>query len=213
MRARKLDVPNEELLDPDSPRWAKVEAEVVGLEGTPVQLQPSRYIRAKWADRPTGTVRALTVRSAHNARQLFFLLEWQDETPDRAYAARSFPDAAGVLFPLNGDAPLQTMGSPQAPVNAWYWRADSETPHNLVATGLGTVREEGGTRLVGGALWHEGKWRVVIGRSLRSRGSGAVRFPNGRPAKVAFAVWEGSQGERAGIKSFSNGWRELALER
>ena len=214
MQAKKLTAAADELLNPASPQWKRVRAEVISLEGTPVQLQPSRYIRAKWSDRPTGTVRALTIRPAHNGRQLFFHLQWRDETPNRGYGDRGFPDAAGILFPLNGDAPLQTMGSPEAPVNAWYWRADDSMPHNIVATGLGTVVETNGGRLHGQALWEKGQWRVVIGRSLRStRLQGSVRFRAGQPTKVAFAVWEGSQGERGGIKSFSNGWQELTLER
>ena len=211
MRANKLQATAQELLDPTSPRWAGVDAEVVALEGTPIQRQPSRYIRGKWSDRPTGSVRALTVRPAHNGRQLFFHLEWRDETPNRSYGERDFPDAAGILFPLNGDAPLETMGSPEAPVNAWYWRADDEAPHNIVATGLGTVTEANGTRLHGQALWQDGVWRVVIGRSLRA--AGAAPLSTRRATKVAFAVWEGSQGERGGIKAFSQSWRELVLDR
>src|SRR3972149_11821262 len=124
MQAKKLDAATEELLDPAPRRWSRMKGEVVALEGTPVQLLPSRYLRAKWSDRPTGTVRALTVRAAHNGRQLFFHLQWQDEAPHTEHAGRTFPDAAGILFPVNGDSPLQTMGSPEAPVNAWDWRAD-----------------------------------------------------------------------------------------
>jgi DMSO reductase family type II enzyme heme b subunit len=213
MQAKKLNATTEELLNPASRRWARVKGEVVPLEGTPIQLQPSRYLRAKWSDRPTGTVRALTVRSAHNGRQVFFHLEWRDETPNRDYSDRAFPDAAGILFPSHGDAPLQAMGSPDAPVNAWYWRADDEAPHNVVATGLGTITEASGGRLLGRSRWDKGVWRVVIGRSLRSpRAARSVRLRSGRPMKVAFAVWEGSQGERGGIKSFSNGWQQLTLE-
>ena len=70
-----------------------------------------------------------------------------------------------------------------------------------------------GARLLGQARWNKGVWRVVVGRSLRSpRGAVAVRFGRGRPTKVAFAVWEGSSGERGGIKAFSNRWHELTLE-
>lgn len=213
MQAKKLDATTEDLLNPSSRHWAKVAPEVISLEGTPVQLQPSRYIRAKWSDKPTGTVRALTVRPAHNGRQLFFHLEWRDETPNRAHSGPSFPDAAGILFPVNGDAPLQTMGSPKAPVSAWYWRADDEAPHHIVATGLGTVTETPGGRLLARSSWDNGVWRVVVGRSLRSpQGAGTVGFRRGQSTKVAFAVWEGSQGERGGIKAFSNGWHSLMLE-
>jgi steroid C-25 hydroxylase gamma subunit len=212
MQARKLDATSEELLNPSSSRWTRVKGDMVSLEGTPVQLQPSRYIRAKWSDRPTGTVRALKVRSAHNGRQIFFHLEWQDDELDDGKSGSSFPDAAGILFPLNGDAPLQTMGAPKAPVNAWYWRADDESPRNVVATGVGTATHTDGGALVSQASWNKGTWRVVIGRSLRApRNTQAVAIKAGSPTKVAFAIWEGGQEERGGIKSFSNGWQELTL--
>jgi len=212
MEAKKVDATTDELLNPSSRHWTRVRREVLQMEGTPVQMQPSRYIRAKWSDKPTGTVRALTVRSAHNGRQIFFRLEWRDDKADDSHDGDSFPDAAGVMFPLNGDAPVQTMGSPDAPVNAWFWRADDETPRNIVASGVGTVEEAEGVRLIGQSSWKNGVWRVVVGRSLRTRsGNEAVRFERRRPTKVAFAVWEGGEGERGGIKSFSNGWEELTL--
>lgn len=212
MQARKLTDSAAELLNPSSRRWTGVKGEMVSLEGTPVQLQPSRYIRAKWSDRPTGTVRALKVRTAHNGRQLFFHLEWQDKDCDPDQSGAGFPDAAGVLFPLNGDAPLQTMGSPKAPVNAWYWRSDDEKPHNVIATGIGTATDTDGGALVGNAAWNKGVWRVVVGRSLRPpRNAKGVSIKSGSPMKVAFAVWEGGQEERGGIKSFSNAWHDLTL--
>ncbi len=213
MQAKRLDMATDELLDPLSTRWSQVPQEVIALEGTPVQLQPSRYIRAKWSDRPTGSVYALGVRVARNDRHLFFHLEWRDPTPNREYGDRAFPDAAGILFPLNDSAPLQTMGSPEAPVNAWYWRADTDAARNLVASGLGTVEDAGEGRLSARSSWQEGVWRVVMSRPiLGPRRSPAVRFRAGRPVRVAFAIWEGSNGERGGIKSFSNAWRDLTLE-
>ncbi len=212
MRARKTDATTEELLNPASPRWTRIKGEMVALEGTPVQLQPSRYVRAKWSDRPTGTVHAIKVRSAHNGRQLFFHLEWRDDTADREQSNAAFPDAAGVLFPINGDAPLQTMGQRKAPVNAWFWRASEQNARNVVASGLGTAEDAPGGRLLGASTWNRGVWRVVIGRALRApRGAQAVTIRSSTPTKVAFAVWEGSQGERGGIKAFSNAWRELTL--
>jgi DMSO reductase family type II enzyme heme b subunit len=213
MEAKKLNATAEELLNPASRPWARVPRTAVSLEGTPVQLQPSRYIRAKWSDRPTGSVRALTVRAAHNGRQVFFHLEWRDETADRNHSDGGFPDAAGILFPVKGDAPLQSMGSPDEPVNAWFWRADDDDVHNVAATGLGMVTQVNGARLLGGSRWDKGVWRVVMGRSLRAARAGtSVSLGGRRPVKVAFAVWEGSQGERGGIKSFSNGWQSLTLQ-
>ena len=59
------------------------------------------------------------------------------------------------------------------------------------------------------------------GRTAPGASSFPARWPSldqgetleaGGSTKVAFAVWEGGSGERAGIKAFSKQWRELTLE-
>jgi len=153
------------------------------------------------------------VRSAHNGKEVFFLLEWPDDTQNIDYVGRDFPDGAGILFPLKGDAPLDTMGSESQPVNAWFWRADSEDgAKNIVASGIGTVAESETSSIAARAQWQDGAWRVVFARPLTVAGNQAVALEAGKSLKVAFAVWEGSSGERAGIKSFSKHWQELTLE-
>jgi complex iron-sulfur molybdoenzyme family reductase subunit gamma len=183
------------------------------MGGTPLAQQPSRYIRTAWSDRPIGSVRSLAVRSAHNGKEVFFLLEWGDSTQNTDYVGRDFPDGAGILFPLNGDAPLDTMGSESQPVNAWFWRADFEDgAKNITASGIGTVDESEKSSIAARAQWNDGTWRVVFARPLTVAGNQAVALEAGKSLKVAFAVWEGSSGERAGIKSFSKRWQELTLE-
>src|SRR3989304_183616 len=59
--------------------------------------------------------------------------------------------------------------------------------------------------------WLDGRWEVVFARPLQADGEG-VRLAPGKAAKVAFAVWEGSSQERAGIKSFSKRWQGLEIE-
>ncbi len=213
MKAVRLQLALRTLLNPRSPQWQRVPEEVVPLMGTPLHLQPTRYIRAAWADRPYGAVRSLGVRVAFSSSHIFFRLEWPDPNRNVDYGdGTTFPDAAAVLFPLNGDAPLLTMGSPQAPVNAWYWRADLERPQNLVARGLGTVEGAEGPALWAQAYWEEGRWHLVLARALGEGGPTAVSLVPGGTVKVAFAVWEGGNQERAGLKAFSGYWRELELK-
>lgn len=215
MRAKRVEVETAVMMDPASSVWDGVEGEVVSLGGTPVQNQPSRYIRTAWAERAIGAVRTLMVKVAHNGRDILFRLEWPDVTANREHMGIVFCDAAGVLFPLNGEAPLATMGSAEAPVNAWYWRADfEEAGQNIVARGLGTVEEVGGGVVACRAQWERESWRLVLARSLalpQQAGQG-VQLGVGQSVKVAFAVWEGGSGERAGIKAFSKQWRELVIE-
>ena len=213
MLAKKLTAEAKVLLDPAASAWDGVPAEAIAMGGTPLAQQPSRYIRTVWSDRPIGSVRSLEVRSAHNGKEVFFLLEWGDSTENTDYVGRDFPDGAGILFPLNGDAPLDTMGSESQPVNAWFWRADFEDgAKNITASGIGTVSESEKSSIAARAQWNDGTWRVVFARPLTVTGNQAVALEAGKSLKVAFAVWEGSSGERAGIKSFSKRWQELTLE-
>lgn len=215
MLVKKVALDSKALLDPASPEWEKVAAETIGLGGTPLVSQPSRYIRTVWADRPIGAVRFLDVRAAHNGQDLLLRLEWKDQSHDVDFLGRGFPDGAAVLFPLNGDAPLGTMGSEKAPVNAWFWRADQpEAARNVQAQGIGSVEDTEKSRITARSLWKDGTWYVVLSRPLAvaDQKGEAVQLAAGGSAKVAFAVWEGGSGERAGIKAFSKDWRELSLE-
>lgn len=214
MRAVKLQLATRTLLNPDAQQWNKAPAEEISLAGTPLHQQPSRYVRTAWAGKPVGAVRFLKVQAAHNGKDIAFRLEWADETENRDHGDGSvFPDAAGILFPLNGDAPLESMGSAEAPVNAWYWRAslpEGEGQH-LLAKGVGTVQETAKSFAQARARWADGRWQVVLARPFSVDGEGVQLSPK-QPTKVAFAVWEGSSQERAGLKSFSRSWRDLDIE-
>ena len=215
MRAVKLQLATRTLLNPAAAQWGKVAAEEIRMGATPLHLQSSRYVRTAWAGKPVGAVRFLKVQVAHNGQDLLFRLEWPDPTRNSDYGDGSvFPDAAGVLFPLNGDAPLQTMGSDQAPVNAWFWRASfpEGEAQNIIGRGPGTVEQTEKSAVQARGGWRDGRWEVVFARSLAADGAKAVKLSAGKPAKVAFAVWDGASQERAGLKSFSKEWRELAIQ-
>jgi steroid C-25 hydroxylase gamma subunit len=213
MKAVKLQLATRTLLNPAAQQWPKVPTEEISLASTPLSQQPSPYVRAAWAGKPVGAVRFLKVQAAHNGKDIAFRLEWADETENTDHGDGSvFPDAAGVLFPLNKDAPLESMGSPEAPVNAWYWRANlpEGEGQNVIARGAGTVQEIPKSFAQSRANWADGRWQVVLARPLTIDGDGVQLSPK-QSTKVAFAVWEGSSQERAGLKSFSKSWRELEI--
>jgi len=210
-----LQLATRTLLNPAAAQWEKVPSEEMQMGATPLHLQPSRYVRTAWAGKPVGAVRFLKVQAAHNGQDIVFRLEWPDPTKNSDYGDGSvFPDAAGVLFPLNGDAPLQTMGSDQAPVNAWFWRASfpEGEAQNVIARGPGTVEKTEKSPVQARSSWRDGRWEVVFARPLTTEGSKGVRLIAGKPAQVAFAVWDGASQERAGLKSFSKEWRELVIQ-
>jgi len=206
-------VPNvSAILDPASKGWQQVDAETIELVGMPLHLQTSRYVRTVWADKLIGKVRAMTVRAAHDGEHVAFLLEWNDATQNAEFADRQFPDAAAVVFPSNGSAPLASMGNEQAGVNEWFWRADLERPENRVAHGLGTDRRADGAEIASNASWNNGRWSVVLSRPLKARGDGNAKLAAGKSTSVAFSVWEGGNQERGDLHSYSRDWRDLALE-
>jgi|CXWL01.1.fsa_nt_gi DMSO reductase family type II enzyme heme b subunit len=211
MRAKRIP-DAKALLDPSAKGWGKIDREVVELGGMPIHLQTSRYVRTVWADKLVGKVRAVSVQAAHDGERLAIHLEWNDDTENKEFAERQFPDGAAVVFPSNGDASLVTLGAPDAKVNAWYWRADLEDGENLVAQGLGTDTPTKDTPIAGRGVWNDGRWSVVVSRALKAKGADNVKLTPGKTIKAGFTVWEGSNRERGDLRSYSRQWRELALE-
>jgi len=205
MRAIRLQLANKTLLNAGVPQWERAPRAQIALRGTEAAAQPSAYVRTAWAGRRIGAVRSLSVQAAHNRQNLFFRLEWADPTHNADYGDGSvFPDAAAVLFPTNGEAPLSLMGSAGAGIQAWYWRANHpDYGEALAFHGLATEERRPAPLVLTSAAWTEGRWRVVIGGQLTG---GSVA------GAVGFAVWEGGSQERAGLHSYSHEWLELSIE-
>ena len=115
MKAIRLQLANKTLLNAGAHQWDRAPRVHLALRGTEAAAQPSAYVRTAWAGKHVGAVRSLSVQAAHNRQNLFFRLEWADPTHNPDYGDGSvFPDAAAVLFPMNGEAPINRMGSPAA---------------------------------------------------------------------------------------------------
>lgn len=102
----------------------------------------------------------------------------------------------------------------------------ADAVHNLIASsrrrsivedanaaGLGTVTSQAAEKqnVAGSARWEKGVWRLQMVRTMKADGSNDVHMRPGAPASVAFAVWNGSAGDRNGQKSVSI-WNRLVLE-
>lgn len=213
VKAQRVDASDATLLDPESPEWDGVRASELSLNPTPITAQPSQYIQKKWKESPYGVGRTVTVRAAHNGERLYFHLLWADATDDEAIRdTNQFADAAAVLFPVNGDAPLQSMGSPSQPVNAWYWRPDFEQPWSIAAQGTGTTRRTQDPELSASGNYGRGTWTLVIRRRLDSASADYVSLAPGTSGKVGFALWQGSNEERGGLKAVTLDWEQLEIE-
>jgi DMSO reductase family type II enzyme heme b subunit len=195
--------------------WSLAEAQPVALVPTPLGMQPTGAIRATWQGKNYGVVASVEVSAVHDGRHLAFRLHWRDPERDAGGAATdAFTDAAAVLLPAVANAPLATMGAAGAAVDAWYWRADEgDTGREVVAEGIGTSRTVHRGTVHARARWADGAWTVILARALRVDGPeplAQMQPDDSRP--IAFAIWEGRHGERAGIKSFSAQAVELTLD-
>ncbi|MHC4494020.1 MAG: ethylbenzene dehydrogenase-related protein [Planctomycetota bacterium] len=210
LEAQSVGASLEALLAPEGAEWQGAKETVVALEATPLDRQPSAYVRAAWSVRARGAVPELRVRVACAAGALAVRLEWPTARPQRLISdVNVYPDACAVIFPADGrEAEFATMGSPEQPVRAWHWRAGTDVPFVVTAHGIGTVERVPEHPVRAQARWSDGCWQVVLARPLNAEG---VPLRSGTPVPVAFAVWSGAARERAGIKSFSPRPCELRL--
>lgn len=199
-----------DLFAPGGLDWEQAAETSVRLSPTPVDAQPSAYVRALAASRVYGTLEVVEVSAATSGDAFYVRLRWQAANPQRAITDNDvFADACAVMFPLaGGDAPLATMGSPEHPVQAWHWRAGTEVPFVVNATGLGTSTRLPHHAVTAAAEWARDRWSVVFRRPLD--GAGVPLQPH-VTLPVAFAVWQGCNAERAGLASRTPAWLDLDI--
>lgn len=213
MKSNRVNLSTDDLLDPGNHAWDRALPETLKMETPPIGNVPSNYFRAMDPTR-IGAVKSIEAKSLHNGEAIFFRLEWQDPGQDLEMSAPGrFRDGAGILFPFLEDARIQNMGSLKQPVNAWCWQAGIETPYNVTAAGLGTTRREANSYCMANPVWEDGQWTVVIARPFSVPEPDLnVALSPGMTKKIGFAVWEGSNGERAGAKSFCGNWYQVEIE-
>lgn len=217
---QKIPYSKETILNPEWSGWNNLNPLRQNLVPTPLGRQPSEYL--KYTQDPTlvGRIHEIEVRALHNNLEIFFYLNWKDEHPDTVMTEEHpFVDAAGIIMPMDSSAPhtiMVTMGSPAYPINVWYWRADEpEKPRNVTAKGLGTTVTSKKSFLYSKAKWINGRWNVVVGRTLAlpEQKDEAVQLKPGMKTLVSFALWDGANRERAGIKAFCPCQIELIIEK
>jgi DMSO reductase family type II enzyme heme b subunit len=175
------------------------------LVAAPTGMQPGGYVAKAYADRsqpstPEARLEVDRVGAIWRVR-----LRWHCPLAitDSSTDTNRFVDAAALLVPTIPDAPWITMGAPGKAVEGVLWRADREDLIRTRAEGLGTmVRREAPEGWGAEASWEGGRWSLVFG--LRA-------WPAlDRSGQLAFAIWRGAAGDRAGLKSVSSGWIDAA---
>jgi DMSO reductase family type II enzyme heme b subunit len=211
----RVSAPSDTLLDPEAAEWSGVRTEPIQLLATPLLLQPSEYVQTKWGALKHGETKEIRVAAAHNRDAIFFRMEWDDATDDsRPDDMADFPDQVGVMLPLKDDAVMEQMGDPAKPVNMWLWRGDVETPHYVTAEGRGTTTRHPESPLRGRGAWRDGVWSVVISRPFNVNLPAAFVVPlaPGMTHKCSFAIWQGANKERAGLKAYVPVWQPLEIQ-
>ncbi len=206
--------------NPDDPRWMEVEPTTFFL--VPQIIAKERLF--------TPSNDTMTVRAFYNDEALAVLLEWDDRTrslpgDDKAQAIADeemSEDAVAVQLPVTipdgMKKPYFGMGDAAQPVNIWHWKSGAADGAESVslssARGFGDI-EERNTEDIGlsaAGVYQDGTWRVVMQRPLTTGDPAAdIQFVEGRFIPIAFAAWDGSNGE-TGSRHTMTTWYWLLLK-
>lgn len=112
--------------------------------------------------------------------------------------AQAFPDQYTDVGSTLGELayPARVVGNP-------YAATGTGPVQDLVATGFGTLGPAPMQTVRGKGTWQEDGWAVVFARPLTAGGPGQPTLRLHEQVDLAFAVWNGSDGDRNGKKSVS----------
>lgn len=197
--------------DPDDIIWERLPEYRVLVTPAPA-VHESVELRVNYDDEGY----ALYTTVARTSDRFYVRLRWRDDTRDTVTASNRFRDGAAVQFSLGDDATSYLMGTgPDEPVNIWYWRSDSGAVQNLAAGGPGSTTMLDEQPVSGAAQYIDrdgdpNEWVVVMSRPIPAAGDYQVSFRRAT-VPMALAVWQGSDGQRDGLKHVSDGWVLLDL--
>ena len=215
-------VEGEELpTEPSDEAWNKATPMELPLAGQ-ILVSPRQW---------TQSIDAIRVRALYNSSDIAFLLEWDDSTNKQEDV---FRDAVSVQFPTKIPESLKkpyfAMGDSSGAVNLWSWKAywkegfgaiveapetEPGTVSELNAKGVKniTVQPPESQNVTGKGVYQNGRWKVVFKRSLQTEDAkNDLQFEIGKLIPIAFAIWDGSNSDVAGLKSVSS-WYYVILEK
>ena len=220
-------------LDVDADLWRAVEA-------TPIFLQGQTMLQPAWLNNAVAMLEVRTLYNKdeigfliewddpvqdtkhHKEREV---RQFQDQyvkaTGEIPREPGIFRDAIALQFPVNASMSKEMppfLGSPDNPLNQWVWKSDlikkrrsAVEESNLRGFRLPVqVQPDAGQQVRSKASWQEGRWRVVMVRSLTSTDNNDVQFEQDRIIPIAFNVWDGSNGEHRRIMGLTS-WHLLYL--
>jgi hypothetical protein len=126
-----------------------------------------------------------------------------------------YPNVSVDMYPLefkevDGGTPAQAEkfspgraeGNPQS-----YAKSGVD---EIIAEGFATSAVQEGHGSAGQGEWKDGWWTLVIVRSLAVEGGSTLKV--GTPGRIAFAVWQGGQGEVGSRKCVTMNWTPVTIQ-
>ncbi len=208
-------------------RWSQVESFYVPLVGQIIESP-------RWFD---PSVDGVWIQALHDGSEVALRLTWHDRSrsPDPAWmewqswiietmepkegpevVPAPRPDQITVQFPPTipegMDRPYFLMGDAQNPVYQWRWSSNPSGADKATARGLSDVQSMGTDGLTSEAQWEEGRWQVLLRRSLAPADpESELEFQIGQPIPIAFFAWDGDNTEEGSRGSVSS-WYFIHLE-
>lgn len=204
----------------DDPKWK--EAQPTSFYLIPQIIAKERFF--------TPTLDSITARAFYNDKEVSILLEWDDRTksiPGNEKAKEVaegdvFEDSVAIQFPViipeEMEKPYFGMGDSTKPVIIWQWKSGKkDSPESvklITSNGFQKIEQrdagKGGLKATG--AYNNGTWRVVVKRLLTTEEKGKdIQFVEGKFIPLAFAAWDGSNGEK-GSKHTMTTWYWILLK-
>ncbi len=171
-------------------------------------------------EKETRMLDSIMMKSIYNDREIVFLFEWDDIT---GVQSKSFKDALTIQFLLNKNIEMNHSGHN---INMWYWKALLEGSFSNTVDELNeksllrefNIRDENvliqqsedTQDLKGKSAWRNGKWKVMIKRSLTTDEEDDVQFKKGNLIRFALSAWDGTNGKYNAEKAIST-WYYLMV--
>lgn len=175
----------------------------------------------------------VTVRALYNDNDIAMRVDVDDRTYsvpgselEQEYALEDVTatrDAIAVQLPASvsgtNEKPYFRQGDRKNPVNMWSWTAPAVTPEIAETVSIidafgqeksPIVRADSSDLSATGA-WKDGRWQVVFKRALKTNTIADLQFSEGVYTPIAFANWDGVNGEE-GLRQSFTAWYWLLLE-
>ncbi len=142
------------------------------------------------------------------------LWQWRGGIADRGesqWQSDEYPFESPIYIELAKGKPLPDFITAHAAGNPLAVREISGS--NLTAKGPGSItfRPKASQLVTSDANWKDGRWSVVLYRTLNAPGNAGLSLIPGKPYSAAFALWDGAAHDRGGQKMISI-WQDLSLE-